>query len=103
MHATHVFQKKMLASSGTFTQVASNNGGGNQSPPPINVGTSPDPVDSLHHMGTDVIYYKYVFQTNYACEHHKNSVSDPELSLLIDDLHKAWNLKPGGHSLQYWF
>ena len=36
---THVFQKKIVASSITVPRVYSNNGGGTQSPPPINGGT----------------------------------------------------------------
>ena len=39
--ATHVFQSKMVAASGTVTQVDSNIGVGTQAPPPINGGTAP--------------------------------------------------------------
>ena len=82
----------MVASSVTVNQVALNNGGGTQFPPPINGGTTPDPVGSLHHMGADILASQYSVQTNYACEHRNNAVSDPELSSLIDELQKAWNL-----------
>ena len=82
----------MIASSVTVPQVTSNNGGGTKSPPPINDGTSPAPVSGLYHMGATVLDYQYSVQTNYACEHHKSSVSYPELSLFIYDLQKACNL-----------
>ena len=90
--ATHVFQKKMVAASGTVTQVASNNGGGNQSPPPIISGTDPAPVCGLHHMVAAVLASQYAVQPKSICEHHKNAVSYPELSSFVSDLHKAWNL-----------
>ena len=37
-------------------------------------------------MGAAVIASQCSFQTKFVCEHHKNDVSDPELSLLIYDL-----------------
>ena len=43
-------------------------------------------------MGASVLSSQYVFQTNCVCEHHKNDVSDTELSLFLADLKKAWNL-----------
>ena len=89
--ATHVF-KKMVSGSNTVPQVASNNGGGTQYPPPINVGTSPDLVVSLHHMGDAVPDSQYSVQKKAVCEHHKNYVSDPEISSFISDLQKACNL-----------
>ena len=57
--ATHVFQNKMVATIDTVTQAASNNGGGTQAPTPINIGTAPDPVDGLHHMGDAVLASQY--------------------------------------------
>ena len=57
--ANHVFQKKMVEESGTVPQFASNNGGGTQSPPPINSGTDTDPVEVLHHMGTAILVSQY--------------------------------------------
>ena len=89
---THVFQHKMVAASDTVTQVASNNGGGTQYLPPINGGTSHAPLGGLHYMDTAVLASQYAVQTKYVCEHQKNAVSDPELSSLIDELQKAWNL-----------
>ena len=43
-------------------------------------------------MGAAVIASQYAVQIKYVCEHHKNAVSGPELSLFIVDLQKAWNL-----------
>ena len=63
--STHTFQKKIVAASGTVPQVASNNGGSNQSPPTTNGVTDPDPVVGLHHMGDDVLGSQYVVQTKY--------------------------------------
>ena len=93
MHATHVFQNKMVAASGAVTQVASNNGVGTQSPPPINGVTAPDTVGGLHYMGAAVLVSQYAVKTKSVCQHHKNYVSDTELSYFIYNLHKAWNLK----------
>ena len=90
--ATHVFQKKMVAASGTFHQVDSNNGVGTQSLPPINDGTYPDPVGGLHHMDASALDSQYAVQKTSVCEHSQNSVSDSELSLFIAYLQKAWNL-----------
>ena len=89
---THVFQNKMVAASGTVTQVDSNNIGGTQSLPPFNGDTYPDPVDGLHHMGASVLASNDAVQKKYVCEHHKNSVSDTELFSFIADLQKAYNL-----------
>ena len=33
-----------------------------------------------------ILASQYSVQTKSVCEHHKNDVSDPELSLLISDL-----------------
>ena len=90
--STHVFQKKMESASNKFPQVASNNGGFTQYPPPIKGGTAPAPVGNLHNMGAAVLAYQYAVQTKFVCEHHKNTVSYPELSSFIDDLHKYCNL-----------
>ena len=90
--ATSVFQKKMVSASITVHQVASNNVGCTQSPPPIHGGTDPAPDGCLHHMGSSVLAYHYAFQNNYVCEHHNNSVSDPELSSFVADLQKGCNL-----------
>ena len=65
MPSTHVFQKKMVAERGTVTQVASNNGGGTQSPPPINFSTAPAPVGVLHHMGDAVLSSQYAVQKTF--------------------------------------
>ena len=54
----------MVTASGRVTQVASNNVGGTQAHPPINVGTSPATVGFLHHMGAAVISSQYSFQTS---------------------------------------
>ena len=78
---THGFQKKILASSGTVPQVASDNGGGTQSPPPINNGTDPDSFGGLHHMGAAVLASRYEFQTKSICEHHNN------FFLVLNSLH----------------
>ena len=79
MPATHVFQNKILAASGKVPQVASNNGVGNQYPPPIDGVTYTAPISGLHHMFAVVLSSQYVFKKNYVCEHHNNYVSDPEL------------------------
>ena len=81
--ATHVFQNIIVSTSDY------NNGGGTQALTYINGGTAPDPVGGLHHIGDAVLASQYAVQTNYVCEHQKNAVSDPELSLLISDLQKA--------------
>ena len=47
---THVFQKKMVAEIFIVPQVASNNGGDTQDPPPINVGSAPASEGSLYHI-----------------------------------------------------
>ena len=57
--ATHVFQEKMAAVSSTVTQVASNNGGDTQAPPPTNGGTAPAHVGGLNHMGAAVLASHY--------------------------------------------
>ena len=90
--ATHLFQKQMVQASGTFNQVASNNGRGTQYTPPINGGTNPAPVDGLYHMSADILYSKYAVQKKPWCEHQRDAVSNPELFLFISDLQKAWNL-----------
>ena len=36
-----------------------------------------------------ILASQYSVQTKSVCEHHKNDVSDPELSLLISDLQKG--------------
>ena len=87
--AIHVFQNKMVSASYTVPQVDSNNVGGTQYLPPINYNTATDPVGGLHYMGAAVLSPQYSFQTKFVCEHHKNAVSDPELSLFISDLQKA--------------
>ena len=74
------------------TNIQTDNGVDTKSPPPINDGTSTAPFSGLNHMVADVLASKYEFQKIYVCEHHKNDVSDSELSLFISDLHKAWNL-----------
>ena len=79
----------MVSSSGTVTQVASNNGGGNQALTPINGGTAPDTFVGLHHMGDEVLASHYAFFFKYACEHQNNTVSDPELSSFISDLYNS--------------
>ena len=84
--ATHVFKNKMVASSVTVNQVALNNVGGTQAPPPINGDTTPAPVGVLHHMGDAVLTSKCSVQTKYVCEHHQNYVSYTELSLFIYDI-----------------
>ena len=43
-------------------------------------------------MGAAILASHCAGQTKSVCEHHKNAVSDPELSLFIYDLHKACNL-----------
>ena len=43
-------------------------------------------------MGADILASQYSVQKRYVCEHHKNAVSDPEISLFIYELHKACNL-----------
>ena len=78
--ATHSFQKKIVSASGTVPQVASSNGGGTQSPPPINGGTDPTPVGGLHHMGAAVHFALCAVKTNSTCEHHNNYVYDPDIS-----------------------
>ena len=82
----------MVAASVTAHQVASNNGGGNQDPHPINDGTDPAPVGSLQDMSASVLDSHYAVQTNYVFENHKNSVSDAELYLLLSNLQKSCNL-----------
>ena len=77
---------------GDRTNRQTDNGGDTKSPPPINGGTSTATFSGLNHMGAAVLAYKYAVQTNYVFEHHKNDVSDSELSFFIYDLHKAWNL-----------
>ena len=64
-------------------------------PPPtlINGVTDPDLVNILHHMGADLLASNYAVQINSVCEHHKNSVSDNELSSFIFDLQKSLNSK----------
>ena len=37
-------------------------------------------------MGAAVISSQYSFQKNSLCEHHKNSISDPRLSLFVSEL-----------------
>ena len=86
MLSNHLVQNKMVAASRTVPQVASNNGGGTQAPPPINGGTTTAPVVGLQNMGTDVLASQYSAQKKSLCEHHKNSVSDTELSLFISDV-----------------
>ena len=51
--------------------------------PPINGDTAPDYVGGLHHMGAAILASQYAGQTKSVCEHHKNAVSDPLLSLFI--------------------
>ena len=52
----------MLAASETVTQVASNNGGGTQAPPPINSNTAPAPFSGLKLMGAVVLDSLYSVQ-----------------------------------------
>ena len=80
---TNVFQKKMASASGKSPQVHYNNGGGTQAPPPINGDTAPYYVGGLHHMGAAILASQYAGQTKSVCEHNKNAVSDPLLSLFI--------------------
>ena len=82
----------MAAASGTVLQVASNNGVGTQSLLPSNGSNAPAPVADLYHMGSTVLASQYAVKKHYVCKHHKNSVSDPELSSFISDLHRAYNL-----------
>ena len=37
-------------------------------------------------MGDAFISSRYSFQKKYLCEHHKNSISDPGLSLFVSEL-----------------
>ena len=90
--ATHVFQRKIVSASGTVPQVASNNGGFNQSSHPINGGTAPALVGGLHHIATAVLASQYAVQKKSVYEHHNNSVSDIELFSFISNLQKAYNL-----------
>ena len=43
-------------------------------------------------MGADILASQYSVQTNYACEHRNNAVSDPELSSFISDIQKVCNI-----------
>ena len=90
---THVFQKKEVVSSGTVTQVTSNNWGDTQDPTPTNGGTDTAPVGVLHHIGAAILASQYEDQKHSLYEHQKNAVSHPEFSSLIDDLNKSYNLK----------
>ena len=76
----YVFQNIMIASISTVTQVVSNHGVVTQYPPPINGGTSPALVVSLHHIGDATLISQYSVQKYYVCEHHKNAVPYPEFS-----------------------
>ena len=71
----------MAESSITVHQIASNNRGVNKIPPPINGGTTPAPVGGLYNMVAAILDSQYEVQTKSVCEHHKNDVYDPELSL----------------------
>ena len=74
------------------SQVTSNNIVVTQYLSHINGGTATAPVGGLHHMGDDVLASNYAVKKKSVCEHHKNYVSDPELSLFISGLQRVWNL-----------
>ena len=82
----------MVSAIGIVPQVDSNNGGGTKPPPHNNFGTDPAPVGGLYHMGDAVLNSQYAVPNKYVCEHHNNSVSDPELYSFVAELQKAWNL-----------
>ena len=81
----------MVSVSGKVPKFASNNGGGTP-PPSINVSTAPANNRGINPIVAAALYSHYLVQKKPVCEHHKKSLSDPELPLFISELQKAWNL-----------